>query len=307
MLAYIPPRQQKPLLFKFPAAAAATDSEQQTKRKKKKGSLHTAALFVPRYGGVAVLNTLPDSCNSSSTVAGTDDDSGACELPASVAQEMMQVFVEQIRQTLGLSQDVAPPNLLCASSGGSSKGGSGACHPGSAPLLLPSPQSGVSSWELDLLAWRLVRLNMAESGALLRSLLLLLEQVPHMPVSAEIQHLVQQALTEQQRTMDLLRGGGGRDDGGAGAHADWRAAGLASQAAVSLAHQAFFHSQLLPALYFPDEHLYAVYLPLFLPITVPLLTGLAAWFAACSMQRKKQKAAAAAAAAAVAVAHASSS
>lgn len=31
---------------------------------------------------------------------------------------------------------------------------------------------------------------------------------------------------------------------------------------------------MLPQLYFPDEHKYAIYVPMFLPILVPILTGL---------------------------------
>lgn len=37
------------------------------------------------------------------------------------------------------------------------------------------------------------------------------------------------------------------------------------------ASRAFFHPSMMGILYFPDEHLYAIYLPLFGPIAVPLL------------------------------------
>ena len=129
-------------------------------------------------------------------------------------------------------------------------------------MLLPSPLSGVSKWELDLFASRVVRLNLAESRSVLASLYALLEAVPHMPVSREIQGLVERTLASRLECQRLLALG------------DWQAAGRASQDAVRTAQQAFFHPDMLPALYFPDEHLYAVYLPLFLPITVPLLVAL---------------------------------
>jgi len=268
MLAYIPPREQRPLLFQFPALAS-TSAGQTTPGKRKGRSLKTAALFVPRFGGVAVLNDLPTACDTSSELG-----AGVCDLPDAAVREMMQVFVEQIRQTMGLSLDVSS---LCPS-----------CGP-DAVTLLPSPSTGVSQWELDLLAWRLVRLNLAEALALLHSLVQLLDNVPHMPVSVEIQQLVEESLRQHARTLELLHSG----------KPDWSGAGQASQAAVAAAHRAFFHPQMLPALYFPDEHLYAVYLPLFLPVTVPLVSGLAAWFAAWKKQRSKAAAAAAAAAAAV--------
>jgi len=38
------------------------------------------------------------------------------------------------------------------------------------------------------------------------------------------------------------------------------------------AHSAFFDETMLPLLYFPDEHVYAVYLPYFAPIFMPVLS-----------------------------------
>lgn len=131
----------------------------------------------------------------------------------------------------------------------------------------------MSKWELDLLASRVVRLNMAESRSVLESLYALLDAVAHMPVSKDIQGLVESTLAARRETESLL------------ARGLWTEAGLASQRAVKFAQQAFFHPDMLPALYFPDEHLYAVYLPLFLPITVPLVVALLKMIA----NKKKQK------------------
>lgn len=44
--------------------------------------------------------------------------------------------------------------------------------------------------------------------------------------------------------------------------------------AQSLASQAYFDPSMLALLYFPDEHKYAVYTPLFGPVAVPLLVAL---------------------------------
>ena len=129
-------------------------------------------------------------------------------------------------------------------------------------MLLPSSATGVSAWELDLLASRVVRANLRDSVAMLRGLYALLDSVPHMPVSMQIRQLVENTLAAQAECVAQLRA------------ADWTGAGFASQRAVRAASKAFFHPDMLPALYFPDEHLYAVYLPLFLPITVPLLAAL---------------------------------
>lgn len=39
---------------------------------------------------------------------------------------------------------------------------------------------------------------------------------------------------------------------------------------------AFFAPNMVAMLYFPDEHKYAIYLPLFLPVLLPVFTGLRA-------------------------------
>ena len=44
--------------------------------------------------------------------------------------------------------------------------------------------------------------------------------------------------------------------------------------AFELAEDAFYHPRLLPQLYFPEEHLLAVYAPLALPTLLPLMLGL---------------------------------
>lgn len=91
LLAYIPPPSQRPLMFRF---SAESDASQQS---------DVAALFVPRFGGVLVLNALSAAHCSHADRTATG---GACELPAAAQRDMMQVFVEQIRQTLAFSLHV---------------------------------------------------------------------------------------------------------------------------------------------------------------------------------------------------------
>jgi phosphatidylinositol glycan class S len=44
--------------------------------------------------------------------------------------------------------------------------------------------------------------------------------------------------------------------------------------AIELAEKAFFDPTMVSMLYFPDEHKYAIYMPLFVPISVPLIMAL---------------------------------
>jgi len=60
---------------------------------------------------------------------------------------------------------------------------------------------------------------------------------------------------------------------------------LYSKNALIASEEAFFDPTMVSMLYFPDEHKYAVYMPLFLPISVPLALVLKEEF----KKRKKNK------------------
>jgi phosphatidylinositol glycan class S len=51
-----------------------------------------------------------------------------------------------------------------------------------------------------------------------------------------------------------------------------------ASSALTLASRAFFNPGMLALLYFPPEHTYAVYTPMFLPMAVPLIASLAKEF-----------------------------
>lgn len=66
-----------------------------------------------------------------------------------------------------------------------------------------------------------------------------------------------------------------------------------SARALTLASRAFFNPGMLALLYFPAEHTYAVYAPLFASISAPLLGAVLREFAAWRRARKAQRAASA--------------
>jgi phosphatidylinositol glycan class S len=59
--------------------------------------------------------------------------------------------------------------------------------------------------------------------------------------------------------------------------------------AQQLANLAYFDPSLLPLLYFPEEHKYAVYTPLFGPVSVPLVVGLIRELKEWKERRRKRK------------------
>lgn len=73
---------------------------------------------------------------------------------------------------------------------------------------------------------------------------------------------VGQALSDVQRAWQHITAG------------DYHAAGAAAAAARAAAEAAFLHPAVLAQLNFPESHKLGVYMPLFLPVSVPLLQGL---------------------------------
>lgn len=253
--AFVPHQQVRPLWIDFEEATRHQQGKQAQSQHQQQQQQPSTAMYVERFGGIVILNS-PGDCPSNGTA------SVACQLDLDgAAKQAMQVFVHQIRQTLAL----APSHHLTTA----------ACPSGDACTFLPNRQTAIAEWELDLLGARLIEVNIAETMRVLRSLYDLLEEVPHMPVNEEIQALVAESLRQRQLCLTHLRQG------------EFASAGFASQSAALGAHRAFFHHDMLPALYFPDEHLYAVYLPLFLPISVPLLAAL--WKLLTSAQEKERR------------------
>lgn len=62
-----------------------------------------------------------------------------------------------------------------------------------------------------------------------------------------------------------------------------------SARALTLASRAFFNPGMLALLYFPAEHTYAVYAPLFASVSAPLLGAILREFAAWRRARKARK------------------
>ena len=189
--------------------------------------------IVPRWGAVAFVNGgLDDSHNVSAQVA---------ELSAAVSQQVMARFVGMVRIMLALPDGVYPNEAATSSL-----------------VLLPSPV-GLAEWEYYALFSRLLSLSLLATLRNLRGLDELVASVRHMPVSVAIAEQSERAVAHARQAAEQCVAG------------EWAECGASARAAGVSAHDAFYAESLLPSLYFPDEHLYAVYLPLFLPITMPVL------------------------------------
>ncbi|XP_003227327.1 GPI transamidase component PIG-S [Anolis carolinensis] len=154
---------------------------------------------------------------------------------------VMEVFLAQLRLLFGVSQTPLPEGALLA-------------NPGNA---------GLCDWELDRLLWARTVENVATVSTTLTSLAQLLGKIGNIVIKDDVASEVFHAVESAQGALQELEAG------------QLEAAFLASKAAVTSSERAFFHPSLLHLLYFPDDQKFAIYIPLFLPMAVPILLSMA--------------------------------
>ncbi|KAI0806266.1 phosphatidylinositol-glycan biosynthesis class S protein-domain-containing protein [Irpex lacteus] len=143
-------------------------------------------------------------------------------------------------------------------------------------LGVPSLPAGVeydhnlpfTDWQLDALVRLRTRQNVENSKETLKSIVALVNQIENMPVGQDVKGDVQGALN----ALDLVF---------AESSTSLMSALRHSSDALTQASRAFFNPGMLALLYFPAEHKYAVYTPLFASVAAPLVATLlrevAAW------------------------------
>ncbi|XP_063258698.1 GPI transamidase component PIG-S isoform X2 [Prinia subflava] len=165
-------------------------------------------------------------------------------LPLHVDVDMarvMEVFLAQLRLLFGLSQDEVPPEFLLEGPG----------------------NEGLADWELDHLLWAHTVENIATVSTTLTSLAQLLDKIGNIVIKDDVASEVYKAVASVQSAVTKLSLG------------HLHAAFQASKEAVTSSERAFFDPSLLHLLYFPDDQKFAIYIPLFLPMAVPILLSLA--------------------------------
>lgn len=165
-------------------------------------------------------------------------------LPLRVDVDMvrvMEVFLAQLRLLFGISREELPPEFLVESPG----------------------NEGLADWELDHLLWAHTLENIATVSTTLTSLAQLLDQISNIVIKDDVASEVYRAVAAVQDAVAEL------------AEGRLRSAFQASKEAVTSSERAFFDPSLLHLLYFPDDQKFAIYIPLFLPMAVPILLSLA--------------------------------
>ncbi|KAG6897244.1 hypothetical protein C0992_003133 [Termitomyces sp. T32_za158] len=144
------------------------------------------------------------------------------------------------------------------------------------PKLPPSIakiSNELSQWQLDALLRYRTLSNSQLSQDTLRSIVSLVDQIENMPVGQDVRDDVQVALLALEKMSEAP------EDSLVDTF-------LLSARAFVLSSRAFFNPGMLAMLYFPAEHKYAVYTPLFASALIPILVAALREFAAWRKQRK---------------------
>ncbi|XP_059829698.1 GPI transamidase component PIG-S isoform X1 [Hypanus sabinus] len=165
-------------------------------------------------------------------------------LPVSVKVDMarvMEVFLSQLRLLMGIQKVQPPPDTVIQSPG----------------------NMVVTDWETDrLLCVRTVE-NIATATNTLTSLAQLIDEIGNIVINDNIASEVYSAVASVQQSLEELEAG------------RLLPAFQASKEAITSSEKAFFDPSLLHLLYFPDDQKFAIYIPLFLPMCVPIVLSLA--------------------------------
>lgn len=119
--------------------------------------------------------------------------------------------------------------------------------------------------------------NVVNTISTLKSLAQLVDEIPNMVVQDHINIKVRQSLDALTLVSQAL------------SKESYVEALERSIEGVELAEKAFFDPTMVSMLYFPDEHKYAIYMPLFVPISVPLIMALLKQIKALKQQAKTKK------------------
>ncbi|XP_048746599.2 GPI transamidase component PIG-S-like [Ostrea edulis] len=134
----------------------------------------------------------------------------------------------------------------------------------------------IREWELDNWLRKKCVENLATSISTLQSLTALLEGIGNIVIQDDIGLQVENAVTGIKEAQRYLAGG------------QIARAFTQSRKALASSEKAFFDPSLLELLYFPEDQKFAIYIPLFLPIGLPILGSLFKAFKWIKAKRKQK-------------------
>lgn len=231
--------------FKHSGDVQVVDAENQEQR----------SFAVQGWGTVAITSERDAACEAAKAESGGFNDSGSnvkylleCE-----AQQVASAWVSNLRSWLTLPPDAPVPHGEGAAD--SAKGG--------LALYAAKPRyDGLSAWELLRVARALHGHFVQRTAETLENLLDLVDSLPDVVVRAEIGEMAFEAAAAARRAC------------AAAADGDLEGALAAARRGLALALTASHDDTVVAQMYFSWEFKYAVYLPLGLPIIVPVMVAM---------------------------------
>ncbi|OQR80991.1 hypothetical protein THRCLA_11899 [Thraustotheca clavata] len=167
--------------------------------------------------------------------------------PREQIHKMMEVAVAQLRHFLGLhSKPISTSSIT----------------------QLPAKYSGMALWERDILARFWLEKHWHSTLSALTSIGKLVNDMPQIIVLPRIQTQVNKAIKLIENTTSAI------DTPSSLSALNTLSMLKDLREAVDVIESAYYDSTMVAQLYFPEEHIYAVYLPLILPLVLPFGFGL---------------------------------
>ncbi|OCF56400.1 hypothetical protein L486_06344 [Kwoniella mangroviensis CBS 10435] len=206
------------------------------------------SFLLPQFGSVYLLNPPSTQPSSGETY----------HLPSSALTSSFHLFTQHLYSLLAIPELYDPGKIHLP--------------PSSSPLL-PRSQlwQPISSWQIHQILESRLKENLEESKKTLIGIKRLVDKIKEMKVGKNVRDDVSGAV---ERLESISSAKSPLENF------------ILSRDSVNLANKAFFDPSMMGLLYFPDEHKFAVYTPLFAPIAVPLLLGLIKEFIAWKRKRR---------------------
>ncbi|TPX37638.1 hypothetical protein SmJEL517_g00595 [Synchytrium microbalum] len=198
--------------------------------------LETNAFLIPQWGGITITN--PPNNTTTTTI------NKILKFTRDDLKPFLEIVVAQMRGLVGVSSVVIADQVL---------------PPDTVITYATAPLYGITLFELDRLVRKRTLQCASDAISTLKSLLTLVTDMGNMVVKDEIKILVEGSLSALKEVKEGIK------------HNHVDASMSAARRATVLAEEAFFNPTMVSLLYFPTEHRYAVYMPLFVPVAVPFL------------------------------------
>ncbi|PWN53809.1 hypothetical protein IE53DRAFT_383648 [Violaceomyces palustris] len=267
---YIPSKDQRPMRIRDPVTGLAS---------------RTTAWLIPQWGGVVILNPEEENLEDSDSLNERADGVGEVGkvLSTQELQEPLRLFSKQLSTLLGLEEGEEVEEKMGKGEGDATTHRS------------PNP------FRMETLTRERILETTKSTIDTLSSTLRLVAKIENLGVNQEVKgdfersllmlEALEDRLPSQSQRVAQVQGQGGRTDGSGQNHSEslslLRRKLKLSSKAQSLSSSAFFNPSMLGMLYFPEEHKYAVYTPLFGPLIVPLVVASIKLFKESTVRSKK--------------------